>query len=430
MSTTNDIDDCDETLFQFDPFDSHQPLLVPSSPQLTFTFGMAPSRNSVSAQPASLPSDLDNRAPPIDVMNAKGKARTMPMPIRQSTIVHDLFDISPQKLSSPMSYDSSSSVMICSPSSSNFSSDSNCLLRRHCSFLTENREQSHSLDSVSGSCTGKGKEKALFPMLPPLTFSNIDLDYYDQLNSLPPGPYDDGTSPTINGHGFPHSSAIPVTDIRISSPHSSETGVSLSNPPVSRCQSLSNLSHQLEAFPPSVGSPSTAVASTFETPGASRQLLEVFDQKNVKGSVATTHASLSLDLQLIPSELDDHLPAWYTAAKTLDAKSSSYPCDLFRSKGRSRSSPYPLSVLDIIPYTSTDVFQPLPLVIRNFFDLVLPKELRLHILRALVDLHEDDHQRSILERRFTVAKATSSRGRWIGRDKGIRELFKFSRVCL
>jgi F-box/leucine-rich repeat protein 2/20 len=424
MSTTHDIDNND-ALFQFDPFDPPQSLLVPSSPQLPFTLGMSPSRSplTMSAHVVSLPSDVDNIGP--TAVNSKGKARTMPVPIRQSTIARDLFEISSQTLSSPMSYDSSSSVMICSPSTSHFSSDSNSLLRHQYSFLTEDMEQSHSLNSVSESYTGKGKEKAPFPMLPPLTFSNID--FYDEDIPLTPGPYDDGTSPTINDQGFPPSSAISVADIPISSPspiHLSESGVPLSNAPVSRCQT--NVSHQVP--PPSVGSHSAAVASaTFETPGApsnlSRQLLETFDKQDNENSVAIDY---NFDLQLNPSELGNHLPAWY-ATTTLDAKNSR---DLFKPKGRSRSSPYPISVLDIIPDASTDIFQPLPIVIPNYFDLVLPKELRLHILRALVDLHQDDYQRSILQRRFTMARATSSRGRWVGRDKGIRELFKFSRVCL
>jgi F-box/leucine-rich repeat protein 2/20 len=201
---------------------------------------------------------------------------------------------------------------------------------------------------------------------------------------------------------------------------------------VARRQSLTNLSHQV--CPLSDGSPSTAVASpTFETPVApsnlSRQLLEILDKKisNDSGSLAINPMPLisTLDLQVIPSELDSQFPAWY-----ITAKRSSRSRALFKPQSRSRSSPYPISALDIIPNASTDIFQPLPIVIPNYFDLVLPKELRLLILRALVDLHEDDHQRSVLEPRFTVAKATSSRCRWVGRDKGIRELFKLSRVCL
>ncbi|KAF8203999.1 RNI-like protein [Pholiota molesta] len=131
-------------------------------------------------------------------------------------------------------------------------------------------------------------------------------------------------------------------------------------------------------------------------------------------------------------------PAWYTVAKplalsptvaahTVTAPNPS-PFGTLRCKGRSKSSPYPISALDFVPITSSDIFQPLPIVVVNYFDRVLPRELRLRILAALVELHEQDHARAIAEGRWTMAKATSSKGRWVGRDKGIRELFKLSRV--
>ena len=406
MSTTLDIDDNDETLFQFDPFDSHHSLFS-SSPQPSFAFGMSPRRDSPAQFPptALLPSDMENGdGPPESTLSAKGKATsTMPMPIRQPTIVHDL-----SELSSPMSYDSSSSAMISTPSTSHCS-ESNGLLHRR-SFLREHMEQLNS--TVSDSFTGKGKERAPFPMLPPLSFSNIDFDCHQGV-SLTPGPSSYGTSPTINDHCFPPSS---VTDIPISSP----SLISSSDAPTT----LAN-----QAFPLSLSN--RAVSATFATPSnLSRQLLEISEKNDIKsGSLAIDPTSLisSLNLQLISGELDSHYPAWYIS----DANtSSSCSPEFVKQKIRSRLSPYSISALDIIPDTSTDIFQPLPVVIPNYFDLVLPKELRLHILRAIVDLHGDDLQRSILQGRFTVAKATSSRSRWIGRDKGIRELFKLSRVCL
>ncbi|KAF8963844.1 RNI-like protein [Flammula alnicola] len=131
-------------------------------------------------------------------------------------------------------------------------------------------------------------------------------------------------------------------------------------------------------------------------------------------------------------------PAWYTASKPLVSSATAEartavapnasPFGLLKGKARSKSSPYPISALDYVPVASSDIFQPLPIVVLNYFDLILPKELRLHILRALVDLHEQDYSRSIREGRLTMARATSSKGRWVGRDKGVRELFKLSRV--
>jgi len=138
------------------------------------------------------------------------------------------------------------------------------------------------------------------------------------------------------------------------------------------------------------------------------------------------------DLLTFEREPGSYPPAWYTVSKPfrdqvgVELKPNAFTA---LSKVRSKSSPCPLSALDFIPSNSTDIFQPLPIIVLNYFDLVLAKELRLRILRALVELHEEDLLRSIREGRLTMAKATSSKGRWVGRDKGIRELFKLSRVC-
>jgi F-box/leucine-rich repeat protein 2/20 len=101
-----------------------------------------------------------------------------------------------------------------------------------------------------------------------------------------------------------------------------------------------------------------------------------------------------------------------------------------KGKGRSYSSPLPVSALDIIPSVSTDIFTPIPIVPRNFFDDSLPKELQLEILSSLIALHEADHERSVREGEWTVLRASSSKHRWVGKDKGIRELVKLSRASI
>ncbi|EEB92919.1 hypothetical protein MPER_08498, partial [Moniliophthora perniciosa FA553] len=101
---------------------------------------------------------------------------------------------------------------------------------------------------------------------------------------------------------------------------------------------------------------------------------------------------------------------------------------VLKTKGRSLSSPYPLSVLDIIPVTSQDIFVPIPMVVRNYFDEMLPRELKLHILASLVYLHEKDYMGIIERGEWTALKSASAKNRWIGKDRAIRELVKFSRV--
>lgn len=66
------------------------------------------------------------------------------------------------------------------------------------------------------------------------------------------------------------------------------------------------------------------------------------------------------------------------------------------------------------------------IVLLNHFDNRLPRELKLAIFSTLVELHEIEQARDIAEGRWTMAKAEKSK--WVGRDAGLRELVKISRV--
>ncbi|KAK7058597.1 hypothetical protein VNI00_002233 [Paramarasmius palmivorus] len=101
---------------------------------------------------------------------------------------------------------------------------------------------------------------------------------------------------------------------------------------------------------------------------------------------------------------------------------------VLKTKGRSLSSPYPLSVLDMIPATSQDIFVPIPVVARNHFDEMLPRELKLHVLASLVALHESDFEGAVKRGEWTALKSASTKNRWTGKDRGIRELVRLSGV--
>ncbi|KAF8527680.1 hypothetical protein JB92DRAFT_3093191 [Gautieria morchelliformis] len=66
----------------------------------------------------------------------------------------------------------------------------------------------------------------------------------------------------------------------------------------------------------------------------------------------------------------------------------------------------------------------------NPFNDTLPTELQLAVLKALVSIHEEEHQRAERgeghDQLWTVRVA--SKTRWVGRDKGLRELVKLGRV--
>lgn len=95
-------------------------------------------------------------------------------------------------------------------------------------------------------------------------------------------------------------------------------------------------------------------------------------------------------------------------------------------KGRSQSCPYPFSALDLVNQSQSNLHQPLIFLRTTAFQDKLPRELQLHILRCLVTIHEQDHLRNRSDPGWTLAKA--SKVKWVGRDRAVRELVKFSRV--
>jgi F-box/leucine-rich repeat protein 2/20 len=52
----------------------------------------------------------------------------------------------------------------------------------------------------------------------------------------------------------------------------------------------------------------------------------------------------------------------------------------------------------------------------------------LAILKAVVQNAIEEHGRRISSDEWTVLKASSSKNKWVGRSKGLRELVKLSRV--
>ena len=139
----------------------------------------------------------------------------------------------------------------------------------------------------------------------------------------------------------------------------------------------------------------------------------------------------------------DHVPASISQPLAIGSGSSNLSYDqaliadpaalqvLLKVKGRSYSSPYPISILDIIPPTSQDVFLPIPIPSsppRNHFDEKLPRELKLKVLWSLVELYEIEHQTAIDNSQWTSLKASSSKNRWVGKDKAISYLIRLSRV--
>ncbi len=101
-----------------------------------------------------------------------------------------------------------------------------------------------------------------------------------------------------------------------------------------------------------------------------------------------------------------------------------------KANGRSYSDPFPLPhAFDVVSPNTSDAFVPITVINRpNLFDGILPREVRLRIFGFLVKIHEEDHARKIYEGRWTANKA--SKHKWVGRDRGLRELMRLRRVSI
>lgn len=408
----------------------------------------------------------------------EGKRVSKPVPIRPHPTVtdqiHDLFDMSPSSSSqeNSTSYDSLSHLP--STSFDIRSPHIDSLTHRSLVPFDDDHPASEGVpespESSSpyniGSLSGKGKEReidsGLPPTLPPLTFSadfeygNVDWPLAGFLSPNTPGPssYGSGYGSLTAVHSDTSSSSpTPVgSPILVDTP--SATDVTRSPPTLrrmpSRRRSLSNISiHSTRSvsrvkakFVPN-GVPSTIARKLLfrkrdsepipDLPSLPRAQSSPISQIIESGDLDAGHGSCLLPWSKPQGDASAVLPLSLNLEFGLNVESESLPLYSgirLKGKGRSYSSPLPFSALDIIPVTSPDIFVPIPLVVRNYFDEVLPKELQLHVFRSLVLLHVADHSRAVNEGRWSVAKASSSKSRWTGRDKGVRELVKFSRVSI
>jgi hypothetical protein len=150
------------------------------------------------------------------------------------------------------------------------------------------------------------------------------------------------------------------------------------------------------------------------------------------------------------------LPSWL--AKVRDGKSSVSPGHitpssdvdvgkehrlrrLYKEKGKAHTTPFPYivspeSILLVSEARSIDEIEHAlpesaaadckPVEEVSLFETVLPKETKTWVFVQLLELHQEEFEQRLLEGRWSVAHA--SRERWVGRDAGMRELIKLSRV--
>ncbi|TFY71187.1 hypothetical protein EVG20_g1828 [Dentipellis fragilis] len=422
-----------------------------------------PARN---AAPSSFHAVLSSEL--TEMLSRKGKGVSRPLDIAErrnesSSAQSDIFAMSfdaGSVVNGDGSYPPSPSSPVVTPLSE--------VARRHENYPPDAFRNTIYDDLERDTAVGKGKGKDLPPTLPPLSFSPTQFSYDEVYSSPSSSTYE----PAPSSFGSAYTS---VTDRHSSTPAgtalvgpstSQAGGVSIITRVPSRRRSLSNLSiHSTRSL--AARSMSRVKGKFGSTKGPGALARKLFPKRGDQLDSPSSPSSLD------PPTLDgavDYLTGvdqgscfmpWRRDSKqrsreildaapfsTLDldrilkdeattqaqyAVYSDRPSEaaLLKGKGRSNSDPFPLpSAFDVVPSSGEDVFKPvLSLVLRNQFDEMLPRELRLHVLACLVQLHVDDHARRIKDGKWTVNKATSSKNKWVGRDQGVRELVRMSRVC-
>ncbi|KAG6868566.1 hypothetical protein C0993_001013 [Termitomyces sp. T159_Od127] len=427
-------------MFHFDSCDEsesrHLTALEPVPARADLTAPVAP---PLSSHDATLISEEKLALRDVEVVGkGKGVTRTFPIPVPM-VVPSDLFDMHSSSL----------------PSTSRGSNQSSGLLLplipsyydQH-EFYSDAQQQQDSpiIHKDVGSASmelspSKGKERESPPVLPPLAFSPTDLciTSTSPLSSSPSSgiSYTSSTLPLTRltgkiGSQEPSSSREPnahtllSTDPTVNRPRSLSSVSSRS----SRSRSLSQLRSRLASSPSSHNLANLACNFVVKKP-----------VENFHPNYASSHSPGAYDESNSPSslwrrrfkvdELDNTFPI-LSGLQLHDNHSKSseslFDHTILKRKGRSYSSQFPPSALDIVPSSVSDVLIPIPLVVKNYFDEILPHELRLHIFATLVNLHETDHLRATMQGRWSVSKASSSRNRWVGRNGGVRELVKLSRV--
>jgi F-box/leucine-rich repeat protein 2/20 len=296
---------------------------------------------------------------------------------------------------------------------------------------------------------GKGKAKDtdgdIPPTLPPLTtFPPMTFDICPSPGLIPgsgPSSYDSLCHPRLENEGYSHSPAVVGT----SAPLNVGTHVSL------RTRSFSDPPSHYLGYPIATSGPSRGPHEL-----SHRFSISSPDRSQSRSLPSSPEVGMRIPINVDAVDAGGCLAPWKREFRSRlrdKSRTGSHPYIVFdrlgenpdchpisfatrpaadvhphKTNGRSYSDPFPFpGAFDVVSTDATDTFVPIPIVVPpNLFDGMLPRELRLRIFGRLVGIHEEDHDRRVREGRWTAIKA--SKHKWVGRDQGIRELMRLSRV--
>lgn len=413
------------------PFPLHNPSSSSPSPSLA----MSPDAFCITTQQMSQHEQKEkDPSSPLEIPSSRAESSQ-----------HDLFS---------MSFDSNNS-----PGSSHPGPSSPPVIRNDLTTALQNLTSRHDLDPMHYDTDlpylDKGKAKDTPPTLPPLTFPPMTFDICPSSPSLisEPGPSSYGS---LHPQHIEHDSLSYTPVLRNSTAHgaahmlppASPRRRSFSNPSfrhlgrlasssvhtrvnIESSRSLNDRSHipnpdrrQTRSAPSSPGL--VQVPTNLDVVNASSCLAPwKRDFKLRSKSKAGSFSYLVLDRvdgEPTPA-LPDHYPTYSTARSAIEGR-------IRKTNGRPNSDPFPLPyAFDLVSPDTSDTLVPITVINRpNLFDGILPREIRLRIFGFLVKIYEEDHARRISEGRWTANKA--SKNKWVGRDRGIRELIRLRRVSM
>ncbi|KAH6916681.1 F-box domain-containing protein [Coprinopsis sp. MPI-PUGE-AT-0042] len=446
----------DDNVFEFDPCEDEYQRPYPTSPPCVTNAardsGNAATMRSHDAPLASRKLSIGSPPSSSSSSKGKGKAPAIPVPIPYTAEHHDLFDMSRTQMS-PASSSSLSPSALSSLGSTSFAfSPANSSFSSYGTTLSSPMSEMMDVDEGPFPYQGASKGKAADtpPTLPPLTFTpsaigdgSSEWMSFGQPSSLSSTFYSPAPQSSAEPSTSPLSPSAPSSIPRSLDSPLVQYGVSSSEPGSSKApirhNSLSNLSIASEVTIKKVKTPPPYRPQGF----IARKL--AFGKGTPTPSRPTSPPAIDPEILRYDNTAGKGLRVWYTSPKHDDPSAvvsrppapipslTSDPISLsarklLRHKGRSHSEPVAFSALDFVPATSTDVFEPLPLFVKNYFDDNLPREIHLHILRCFVENYIDDHRRLIGSNRWSASKAASSKNQWVGKERGVRDLLKLARV--
>jgi len=452
MKPVRDIDN-EDSLFHFDPYEYN--------PDDSDTSHPSPPSMSPGTHPLPDRGEPPRERSPTQMDSGKGKGVSIPTPlpsldpfdspsVSRFIIPSDTVVAGSSHHSQSLWLDSSPQVLDCS-------------LSRRRPAGSSPSSATPSLSDLSAlpvtSLPAKGKGKDVPPTLPPLSFSPTELQYstidWPCAGQSPPSPgpssYGSGhTSFSAASYYQSHPSPAQAHDSpsrKPSQPPSlrrSQSNFSMRSARSSAAQSMTKIRIKLGSSskapvkfarkllsrnkPGDTQDPSLTGAENSPTNQSTDELPQEhenypFPCHAVDGALKAPTTSALLEVDDITAILSEVPITWDPSAN------HSVHLPILKGKGRSYSSPFPKSAFDFVPQFEPNTFIPLscPHAL-NIFDEVLPRELKLHIFSTLIKLHEEEHEQLKHNRKWTCLRASSSKYRWVGRNRAMRELVKFSRV--